>query len=61
MIKLSDCEFLMWVARRLLYRYKDDPKVVGRLESIARELATEINKFEYITKNDFSDVEKILG
>jgi len=59
-MNMSDCEFLMWLAKRLLYKHKDDPKVVGKLEQIARQLAVQIRSFDSISRKDYSEIDHLL-
>lgn len=56
----SNHEFLLWVARRLMYKHKDDAKIVARLENIARELYRQAKSFEKLSQTDYSEVESML-
>lgn len=59
-MNISDCEFIIWVAKRLLYKHKDDPKIVARLEQIARQLAMQIKSFESMSRKDYSEIDYLL-
>lgn len=57
---IADCEFLAWLAKRMLYKHKDDPKIVARLEKIAREMYIQSRTFDNMSKKDYSEVETLF-
>lgn len=57
---ISDCEFLVWLAKRMMYKHKDDPAIVARLEKIAKELYIQLRNFDTMSKRDYSEVESLF-
>lgn len=60
-MKISDCEFLYWVAKRLLYKHRDDPKISSKLEQIANELYHHVRNIETMCKQDYSEVDTLIS
>lgn len=52
----TDYEFLYWVSKRLLYKYKEDTKIVRRIENIAKELYAQARNFDNLSKKDYNEV-----
>lgn len=59
-MNMSDCEFLVWVAKRLTFKHKDDPAIATKLENIAKALAKKVRREEYILKQDYEEVHSIF-
>jgi hypothetical protein len=59
-MSISDCEFLVWVAKRLTFKHKDDPAISAKLENIAKALAQRVRRDEYIRKQDYEEINIIF-
>jgi hypothetical protein len=59
-MNISDCDFLLWLAKRLLYKHKDDAKISAKLEHIAKALSSQLRSFELISTKDYSEIDQLL-
>lgn len=56
----NDIQTILWLAKRLVYKYKEDPKIVSTIENILVKEQKEINKYKHICDSNYKNMDIII-
>lgn len=56
----KDSEFLLWIAKRLVYKYKENSDIITIVDSIIKKYCMEKSSYEDIFKQTNTEIEKII-
>lgn len=56
-----DSEFLIWIAKRLVYKYKENPDIISVIENIIHKYDLEKSIYQDMFFNVHTDLESIIS